>query len=220
MASGFPGLFSRPTLSLSSSLAVVLNTDNDNDGVPTKRLQPFTIAYIIIILDALFDEYTLRRRSFTDDQAAIYQTVEERLATVYGLDGKVCVQRFICELTKNPIKDHTVMGDLLTLVFSPRQDGSDFMKEYLDAQQTGEVEHSETCTIAYGNDCPVSIFNYFNMMDNSSSSPGEPQPPPPPSPEYHSSYGYNNINNEEQPIHIGLKKILKKFGEDVEFVPF
>ncbi|KAK3866502.1 hypothetical protein Pcinc_027970 [Petrolisthes cinctipes] len=216
MASGFPGLFVHPTLSIGSSVAVLINTDNNNDGVPSKRLYPYSVAYIIIILDALFDQYALGRRSFTDDQAAIYQTVEERLATIYGLDGKVCVQRFICELTKYPIKDYTVIGELLTLVFSPRQDGSDLMQEYLDAQQTGEVEHSETCTIAYGNDCPVSIFNYFNKMD--SSSPGGPQPPP--SAEYHSSYGYNNINNEEQPIHIGFKNFLKKFGEDVEFVPF
>lgn len=58
------------------------------------------------------------RRSFTDDQAAIYQTVEERLETTYGLDGKVCVQRFICELTKNPITDYTFVGELITAVFS------------------------------------------------------------------------------------------------------
>lgn len=68
------------------------------------------------------------------------------------------------------------------------------MQEYLDAQQTGEVDHPESCNIAYGNVCPVSIFNYFNEMDSQGPHPQE----------YHSSHGYN----VKQPTNVGFEDLF------------
>lgn len=61
MASGYPGLFVRPTLSIGTSIGAAIDTDNDGDGIPTNRLYPSASYYFIIILDALFDQYTIGR---------------------------------------------------------------------------------------------------------------------------------------------------------------
>lgn len=62
--------------------------------------------------------FTACRRTYADDQAAMYQAAESRLSATHGLDGRACVLRFICELRKNPIQDWTVVGELITLLFT------------------------------------------------------------------------------------------------------
>lgn len=61
MASAYPGLFVRPTLSIGTNLGVVISTDNDGDGIPSNRIYPTVTYFFIIILDALFDKYTIGR---------------------------------------------------------------------------------------------------------------------------------------------------------------
>ncbi|KAK4298913.1 hypothetical protein Pmani_028771 [Petrolisthes manimaculis] len=208
MASGFPGLFVEPTLNLRTSIGAGLNTDNDGDGEETSRLYPYASIDIIIILSTLFGQYDLGR-SFVDDQSAIYHLLEERITNTYGLDGKKCIYRFICELTKNPIKDYTLMGELITTVFSPRKDNdnnnNNILKEYLEAQLAGEVDNPESCHIAYGNECPVTLINdYYNNINNNDDDDNNELHLHPPefriSNQYHTGSDFNRIQKRSENV--------------------
>ncbi|KAK4298912.1 hypothetical protein Pmani_028770 [Petrolisthes manimaculis] len=150
MATEWSGLFVHPTLSIEHKVGTDIYTDNNNDGDETPRLYNYGAISFVLVLDALFEEYVIGRRSITDDQAAIYRTLEERLTRYFGLEGKACVLRFICELSqnsklsKNSIQHDTITGELITLVFTPREDDKGVMKEYLEAQLAGQVDNPQS----------------------------------------------------------------------------
>ncbi|XP_071547987.1 uncharacterized protein [Panulirus ornatus] len=144
-------------------LGVPINTDNDNDGNPSARLLPYASVTFFIILDALIDEY-LKGRSYTDDQATIYRSLESKLSTTYGLEGRACLQRFICELQKFPIHDLTIVGELITAVFTPREDGRGLLQDYREAQLLGQLDDPGSCSTSYAYACPFSVFNYFKHL--------------------------------------------------------
>ncbi|MPC65927.1 hypothetical protein E2C01_060066 [Portunus trituberculatus] len=47
-----------------------------------------------------------------------------RLANQFGVDGPACVQRFMCELQQRPIHNRTMVGMLLTLLFTEQKGGA------------------------------------------------------------------------------------------------
>ncbi|MPC74824.1 hypothetical protein E2C01_069200 [Portunus trituberculatus] len=115
MAAANPGLFTLPTLTINNLFGVPILTNNS--GTPTRRLLPYGSVAVVFILDALFQEYATTR-TYVDDQASMYQAAEARLSAAHGLDGRACVKRFICELRKHPIHEWTVIGQLVTLLFT------------------------------------------------------------------------------------------------------
>lgn len=48
------------------------------------------------------------------------------------------------------------------LSFRPTEDGITNMEAYTDAKVAGEVENPDSCNIAYGSLCPMSLFSYFS----------------------------------------------------------
>ncbi|XP_076041933.1 uncharacterized protein LOC143025808 [Oratosquilla oratoria] len=149
-------VLSQPALTLSAIVNVPISTDADRDGEETPRKLIFLAFYFTFYLDSLMDQYA-KGRSLSDDQLSLYSTLEERLASNYGIDGRACVLRFICELQKHSIRDFTVMGEIVTSLFQPRE-GS-FLQEYRTARSIGLSVDSE-CSHHYYS-CPISVFNLF-----------------------------------------------------------
>ena len=57
-------------------------------------------------------------RSLGDDQVGVYEAVADKLNTQFGLDGRACVLRFICELQQRHIGRYTMAGKILTALFT------------------------------------------------------------------------------------------------------
>ncbi|XP_042856724.1 uncharacterized protein LOC122243286 [Penaeus japonicus] len=170
MSTAYPQIFTRPYLLIQNAVLFPINTDQNGDGVPTPRVGPFVIVSTFILLDSLLEQYQLGR-SYSDDQIDIYRSVEDRISSNYGLDGRGCVLRFICELQKYPIKDYTIFGELLSAVFTPRwndieKEADSPMHAYLRAQREGRAEDSASCRTRYGHQCPFSVFNFFNSNED------------------------------------------------------
>ncbi|XP_050725513.1 myb-like protein X [Eriocheir sinensis] len=160
-AAANPGLFTLPTFTINNLFGVPILTNAS--GTPHRRLIPFGSVAVIFILDALFQDYVLGR-SLADDQASVYRAAESRISASPGLDGRACVLRFICELRKNPIQEWTIVGELLTMLFTPRENGKGILKDYLQAIEVGDEEDPDSCYNAYAFKCPLSVFNYFRTL--------------------------------------------------------
>ena len=67
------------------------------------------------------DDFTLGRsdrshssaRGFAYDQIDFYHWAGNMISDSFGMDGKACVQRLICELAEAPVNQRSLMGDLL-----------------------------------------------------------------------------------------------------------
>ena len=54
-----------------------------------------------------------KRSRFAIDQRDFYEWAGNILSNTLGMDGKACVQRLICELAEVPVKDRSLMGEIL-----------------------------------------------------------------------------------------------------------
>ncbi|XP_045107955.1 uncharacterized protein LOC123502769 isoform X2 [Portunus trituberculatus] len=59
-----------------------------------------------------------RGRSLAEEQVGVYEAVAQKLHTQFGLDGRACVLRFICELQQRRLGHSTVAGKVLTALFT------------------------------------------------------------------------------------------------------
>ncbi len=50
------------------------------------------------------------------DQMDFYGLVEGLLTDTFALDGRQCVQRLICDLAQDPIRDRSLMGEILHML--------------------------------------------------------------------------------------------------------
>ena len=60
------------------------------------------------------------RRSFSSttsrmetDQLDLYLLLEDLLTNSFALDGRQCVQRLVCDLSHSPVRDKSLMGEVL-----------------------------------------------------------------------------------------------------------
>ncbi|XP_065561390.1 uncharacterized protein LOC136027890 isoform X3 [Artemia franciscana] len=130
---------------------------------------------ITILLDQLFaTQDTKSARSLEDDQLQIFRAVETALATM-GVDGRSCLLRTICEIQKNPIGEMTIIGEVLTVLLTPKRGINDFLHDYLEAERLGQTEEAsqETCGSYYPK-CPMSLFNLFKSWSTPEDKPAEP----------------------------------------------
>ncbi|XP_027227688.1 uncharacterized protein [Penaeus vannamei] len=155
--------FSRPSLTIRNSVNTPILSDADMDGTPTIRKVSILAFSVTILLDALKEEYGLGR-SFSDDQAGIYRSLEDRISTSTGLDGRSCLLRFVCEMQRFPIREWTIAGEVITTLFTPREGKNELLQEYREAQWEGQQEGlpSSSACETYAVRCPFSVFNYFN----------------------------------------------------------
>ncbi len=98
-------------------------------------------------------------RSLEGDQADFDTLIEDLLGQTFALDGRKCVQRFICELSEEPVKDKSLMGEVLHTVMEPRKSKATPADDpYIEAELHG-FRHGE-CRKKFAK-CPIGISNLF-----------------------------------------------------------
>ncbi|XP_076041873.1 uncharacterized protein LOC143025751 [Oratosquilla oratoria] len=150
-------LLSRPTWSIVNSFTLPILSDADGDGSPTLRSLITISLPIVIFLDTLLGENTVgkRARSLGEDQLNIFSSIESTLASL-GVEGRPCLLRLICEMQENPIGRYTVIGEVLSVLLTPKRDLSDFLHDYIEAEEVGR--QNQDCSNMYSK-CPFSIIN-------------------------------------------------------------
>ncbi|XP_030372257.1 uncharacterized protein LOC115622454 [Scaptodrosophila lebanonensis] len=92
------------------------------------------------------------------ERVLLYGVVEDFLAT-FGMDGKACLLRTICEMHSRSLEKFGVFGEMtklfLTVTKSPF---ADLLPEYVRAQQVGEGRQAPGECFPYYKACPKSIF--------------------------------------------------------------
>jgi len=76
----------------------------------------------------------------------------------FGLDGKACVLRAICEAAEYPLENEGLLGEVLNIVLAASRATAedDSTVEYARAEYQGRAQGN--CLGNYP-DCPVSMFN-------------------------------------------------------------
>ncbi|EDW72778.1 uncharacterized protein Dwil_GK17001 [Drosophila willistoni] len=92
------------------------------------------------------------------ERVLLYGVVEDFLAT-FGMDGKACLLRTICEMHSRSLEKFGVFGEMtklfLTVTKSPF---SELLPEYVQAQHVGEGKQAPGECFPYYKACPKSIF--------------------------------------------------------------
>ncbi|KAK3874177.1 hypothetical protein Pcinc_020866 [Petrolisthes cinctipes] len=157
-----PFFLERPVYTILNVAVLPVTTDQD------VVLALFQFVFPInLLLDAVKEEL-FKGRSLGEEQAGVYNGLAEKLKKEYGLDGRACVQRFVCELQRRHIAGWSVAGRILTHLFTPHAGGNkrniDPLRDYLTAQSLGNREDN-VCGLHYQS-CPFSVFNYFDARKN------------------------------------------------------
>ncbi|XP_076165660.1 uncharacterized protein LOC143145803 isoform X2 [Ptiloglossa arizonensis] len=89
------------------------------------------------------------------ERALLYGTAEDMLAN-FGLNGKACLLRAICEVQGHPLSNFGLIGEMLKLFFTASKSPfSNLLKDYVEAENRGKF-HGECWP--YFKDCPKSLF--------------------------------------------------------------
>ncbi|EDW17221.1 uncharacterized protein Dmoj_GI16625 [Drosophila mojavensis] len=92
------------------------------------------------------------------ERVLLYGVVEDFLAT-FGMDGKACMLRTICEMHSRSLDKFGVFGEMtklfLTVTKSPF---AELLPEYVRAQRVGEGKQAPGECFPYYKACPKSIF--------------------------------------------------------------
>ncbi|KAL4153151.1 hypothetical protein QTP88_000984 [Uroleucon formosanum] len=103
---------------------------------------------------------------FQGGERALLFTVVEDLLTNFGMDGKACLLRAICEVHGHKsIHKFGFIGEFLQLFFTAsRSTYADLMNDYVTAETIGK--NSKEC-YPYFKECPKSLFtNNHNYSEN------------------------------------------------------
>ncbi|CAD0203187.1 unnamed protein product [Chrysodeixis includens] len=93
------------------------------------------------------------------ERAILYGITEDLFAN-FGLSGKECLLRAICEIQSHPLKNFGFLGEIMKLFFTPSKSPyASLMDEYVQAQKAGEA--GGECW-PYYRLCPKSIFQSSN----------------------------------------------------------
>ncbi|XP_068213824.1 uncharacterized protein [Palaemon carinicauda] len=155
----------RPIWYLTAQLSVPLR-DREIDAVHLSSAVAFVFRLQIQLYD-VFNKQSRRGRSIQQDQLELFLQIEDNISTL-GVDGHACVLRFICELQVNRFASSSMLGELFTLLFTPKQgDNYTLLKEYIEAEMVGQEEGllpmGSRCVERYSA-CPMSVFAAFRSL--------------------------------------------------------
>jgi hypothetical protein len=89
------------------------------------------------------------------ERAFLYQYVEDYLFT-FGMDGKGCLLRAICEMHESPLLGYGLVGELLEVFLTPsRSSYQKKMSEYIGAELAGRTEGD---CFKFEKECSRSLF--------------------------------------------------------------
>jgi len=122
---------------------------------------------IHIFLDALSAEIQTKGRSGLEDQPSLFRTVEDLVTSHTGAPGHACVLRFICELQHHPLERWSLLGQLISVLFTPEYGDKNQLLDYATSHRLGRrIRDSRDCASHYG-ECPLSVFRYMEAFGNS-----------------------------------------------------
>ncbi|KAG5891418.1 hypothetical protein JTB14_031484 [Gonioctena quinquepunctata] len=106
------------------------------------------------------------------ERALLYIMVEELLEN-FGMDGRACLLRAICEVHAHPLGNFGFLGEILRLFLSASKSPyAEMLNEYVEAENagSGKLGGPSECW-PYMKDCPKSLFlskhnHYSEMADN------------------------------------------------------
>ncbi|XP_064101337.1 uncharacterized protein LOC135211997 [Macrobrachium nipponense] len=94
-----------------------------------------------------------------NDRMGIYSVLIDTISR-FGLDGKSCLLRAVCEVAESPLRDDGLLGEIINIVLTASYGTtSNELYDYVNAEYYGRAYGS--CWSAYP-DCPVSIFKVFD----------------------------------------------------------
>lgn len=160
----------RPQWVVNNQLTLPLVTNTAEGRTSIKGLVQVMIP-ITIFLDTLIDVkegYYNRRSSMGRDQLQIFKSVEGALQ-VAGVDGKSCLLRTICEMQRHPIGEFSILGEIVTILLTPKRGMSDFLHDYLEAERIGQ-SNDMSCATEFPT-CPVSLYNIFRSYSTPEDKP-------------------------------------------------
>lgn len=124
-----------------------------------------------IFLDALAAELQAvaagAGRSGLEDQPSMFRALEGVITSHTGAPGHSCVLRFICELQHHPLERWSLLGQLISVLFTPQYGDPTQLLDYATSHRLGRrIGHFDDCGSHYG-DCPLSVFRYMEVFGNS-----------------------------------------------------
>ncbi|XP_073840212.1 uncharacterized protein [Musca autumnalis] len=107
------------------------------------------------------------------ERVILYGVVEDFLAT-FGMNGKACLLRTICEVHSRSVDHFGVFGEMAKLFLTvTRSPFSDLIPEYVKAQEIGEGRVAPGECFPYYKECPRSIFKAIQNHKYRESHKGE-----------------------------------------------
>ncbi|CAH1364789.1 uncharacterized protein [Tenebrio molitor] len=92
------------------------------------------------------------------ERALLYFVLEEFLEN-FGMDGKACLLRAICEVHAHPLQNFGLMGEMLKLFLTASKSPySKMLDEYVEAENAGRGKSGSSECWPYMKDCPKSLF--------------------------------------------------------------
>lgn len=92
------------------------------------------------------------------ERVLLYGVVEDFLST-FGMDGKACLLRTICEMHSRSLDKFGVFGEMTKLFLTVTKSAfSELIPEYVRAQRVGEGKQAPGECFPYYKACPKSIF--------------------------------------------------------------
>ncbi|XP_065077759.1 uncharacterized protein LOC135700990 [Ochlerotatus camptorhynchus] len=96
------------------------------------------------------------------ERALLYTVVEDFIAN-FGVDGKACMLRAICEVHSKPVERFGLIGEILKLFFTASLSPySEHLDEYVSAENIGKGKSGPGECFPYYKACPKSLFRMVN----------------------------------------------------------
>ncbi|XP_027236644.1 uncharacterized protein [Penaeus vannamei] len=97
-----------------------------------------------------------------DDRMGIYSVLIDTLSR-FGLNGKSCLLRAVCEVAESPLRDDGLFGEIINIVLTASYGSSSSeLYDYVNAEYYGRAYGS--CWSAYP-ECPMSLFKLFEGVN-------------------------------------------------------
>ncbi|XP_042215082.1 uncharacterized protein LOC121861428 [Homarus americanus] len=94
-----------------------------------------------------------------DDRLGIYSVLVDTISR-FGVDGKSCLLRAVCEVAESPLRDDGLLGEILNIILTASYGStSNELYDYVNAEYYGRAYGN--CWSAYPQ-CPMSLFKIFD----------------------------------------------------------
>lgn len=104
------------------------------------------------------------KNAFHGGERAILYVIIEDFLDNFGMDGKACLLRAICEIHSLPLTSYGLIGEFLKLFFTASKSPyAHVLSEYVKAEMAGKGQSQPSECWPYLKDCPKSLFKRHNL---------------------------------------------------------